>query len=325
MTHAHLTASTAGQSCPLQSILPAYFYPGPDWQAALATATTNSTIIVNPSSGPGTSPDPQYLQVVAGAQAKGITLLGYVATSYTAVPLADVEQQISDYRNWYGITNIYFDQASSAAAQLGYYLAASEAVRSTDPGALVMLNPGTFPDQSYMSLGDVIVDFEGPYSSFVNEQPPPWVDGYPSSMFASQVSGVVPGLVNAMLGLAVTHHSAYVYLTDEANISTLYEQLPTYWTQELQDIQASCQTGGSPIPYRLVASDGGIFSFGDAPFAGSTGAMRLNRPIVGMAATPSGHGYWLVASDGGIFSFGDAPFAGSTASVQLASPVVGMS
>ena len=51
----------------------------------------------------------------------------------------------------------------------------------------------------------------------------------------------------------------------------------------------------------------------------------MNRPIVGMAATPSGHGYWLVASDGGIFSFGDAPFAGSTASVQLASPVVGMS
>ena len=29
-------------------------------------------------------------------------------------------------------------------------------------------------------------------------------------------------------------------------------------------------------------------------------------PVVGMAATPSGHGYWLVASDGGIFSFGDA-------------------
>ena len=57
-------------------------------------------------------------------------------------------------------------------------------------------------------------------------------------------------------------------------------------------------------------SDGGIFSFGDAQFYGSTGAMRLNRPIVGMAATPSGKGYWLVASDGGIFSFGDARFFG---------------
>ena len=34
--------------------------------------------------------------------------------------------------------------------------------------------------------------------------------------------------------------------------------------------------------------------------------MRLNEPIVGMAATPDGHGYWLVASDGGIFSYSDA-------------------
>ena len=41
-------------------------------------------------------------------------------------------------------------------------------------------------------------------------------------------------------------------------------------------------------------------------FYGSTGAIHLNQPIVGMAATPDGGGYWLVASDGGIFTFGDA-------------------
>ena len=52
--------------------------------------------------------------------------------------------------------------------------------------------------------------------------------------------------------------------------------------------------------------------------------MRLNQPIVGMAATPSGQGYWLVASDGGIFSFGDARFYGSTGSIILNKPIVGM-
>jgi hypothetical protein len=75
--------------------------------------------------------------------------------------------------------------------------------------------------------------------------------------------------------------------------------------------------------YWLVASDGGIFSFGDAQFQGSTGALRLNRPIVGMAATPSGNGYWFVASDGGIFSFGDAQFFGSTGAQKLSAPIVG--
>ncbi|HEX3842038.1 MAG TPA: fibronectin type III domain-containing protein [Acidimicrobiales bacterium] len=37
--------------------------------------------------------------------------------------------------------------------------------------------------------------------------------------------------------------------------------------------------------YWLVASDGGIFSFGDAVFFGSTGGIHLNQPIVGMSVT----------------------------------------
>jgi hypothetical protein len=75
--------------------------------------------------------------------------------------------------------------------------------------------------------------------------------------------------------------------------------------------------------YRLVGSDGGVFSFGGANFLGSTGAIHLNRPIVGMADDQQTGGYWLVASDGGIFSFG-APFYGSAGGLGLTSPVVGM-
>ena len=59
-----------------------------------------------------------------------------------------------------------------------------------------------------------------------------------------------------------------------------------------------------------------------APFLGSTGSLRLNAPVVGMARTPSGNGYWLVASDGGIFSFGDAGFFGSTGNIKLNKPIV---
>ena len=63
--------------------------------------------------------------------------------------------------------------------------------------------------------------------------------------------------------------------------------------------------------YWEVASDGGVFAFGDAGFYGSMGGKPLNAPVVGMAATPDGKGYWEVASDGGIFAFGDAGFYGS--------------
>lgn len=76
--------------------------------------------------------------------------------------------------------------------------------------------------------------------------------------------------------------------------------------------------------YWLVASDGGMFTFGNARFLGSTGDIVLNQLIVAMAATPSGNGYWLAASDGGLFTFGDAKYLGSMGATKLNQPVVGM-
>jgi hypothetical protein len=86
----------------------------------------------------------------------------------------------------------------------------------------------------------------------------------------------------------------------------------------------SIESSRSGNGYWFVASDGGVFSYGDALYHGSMGGKPLNRPVVGMTRTPSGNGYWLVASDGGIFSFGDANFYGSTGAIRLNQPIIGM-
>ncbi|HTT87488.1 MAG TPA: choice-of-anchor Q domain-containing protein, partial [Acidimicrobiales bacterium] len=62
-----------------------------------------------------------------------------------------------------------------------------------------------------------------------------------------------------------------------------------------------CDVGAYELPiagYWESAADGGVFSFA-AAFHGSEGGKPLDAPVVGMAATPDGGGYWLVASDGG--------------------------
>ena len=79
-----------------------------------------------------------------------------------------------------------------------------------------------------------------------------------------------------------------------------------------------------PEGYWTNASDGGVFTYGSATFHGSAGNLVLNKPVVGMAATPGDGGYWEVASDGGIFSYGDAPFYGSAGAIKLNQPIVGM-
>jgi hypothetical protein len=74
--------------------------------------------------------------------------------------------------------------------------------------------------------------------------------------------------------------------------------------------------------YWLVAADGGVFAFGDAPYQGSEGGTHLAAPVIGMAATTDGQGYWLAGADGGVFTHGTAAFAGSAGGLHLTQPVV---
>jgi hypothetical protein len=67
-----------------------------------------------------------------------------------------------------------------------------------------------------------------------------------------------------------------------------------------------------------------VRAVGVAPTLGPAPGLALNDDIVGIAATPSGRGYWLIAGDGGVFTFGDARFYGSLGNLTLAQPIVGI-
>jgi hypothetical protein len=67
-----------------------------------------------------------------------------------------------------------------------------------------------------------------------------------------------------------------------------------------------------------------VTAFGSATAVPGATLQNLAAPVVGMAATPDGLGYWVVAADGGVFAFGDAAFQGSTGGIHLNAPVVGM-
>jgi len=64
--------------------------------------------------------------------------------------------------------------------------------------------------------------------------------------------------------------------------------------------------------YFMVASDGGVFAFGDAHFAGSCpGIGGCSGAAVAVMPDASGNGYWLVTSNGSVYTFGDAPNLGA--------------
>jgi hypothetical protein len=92
-------------------------------------------------------------------------------------------------------------------------------------------------------------------------------------------------------------HSTDVVVTSTGAISAATSLAPGIYTVSGGDSDTNGDTGtwnftltispATPTPttgYWEVASDGGIFAFGDATFHGSTGGTHPNKPIVGMAA-----------------------------------------
>jgi hypothetical protein len=64
--------------------------------------------------------------------------------------------------------------------------------------------------------------------------------------------------------------------------------------------------------YFMVASDGGVFAFGDAKFEGSCpGIGGCSGLAVAVVPDASGSGYWLVTATGHVYTFGDASYYGA--------------
>ena len=93
-------------------------------------------------------------------------------------------------------------------------------------------------------------------------------------------------------------------------------------TTSPQPLLQSCPST-DPSPYRLVASDGGLFAYGGAPYDGSTGGQDIGTSVVGMATDPQTGGYWEVGANGTVYPFG-APVEGDLAGRPLSSPIVAM-
>lgn len=358
-THKNEALDSSANNCAAQLLTPAYFYPGASWQQLLSDPTPGQVVIVNPSSGPGSGPDVAYQAEVQWAVQLGDTVYGYINTFYTGASLTTVESQVNDYATWYHITNIFFDDMSSSSSNFGYYQTLSNAVHQAAPSANVMLNPGTYPAAVYGTLGDQLVVYEGPYGQFASTTPPAWTDAYPPAQFAAMVSAVPSNQLGAMLSAAVANRDHFVYATDDATTSTLYESLPSYWSTEVTSVASECGPGSTPTSvsatpppsstggtstgepglavgsqsgsgsqgdssYRAVATDGAVTGSAGTALYGSEAGQPLNAPIVGLASDPQSKGYWLAARDGGVFSFGDAQFAGSMGGVHLNAPIVGM-
>jgi hypothetical protein len=217
--------------------VPAYFYPGADWQRLNQASPTVQIAIINPNSGPGTSPDPNYQTQVRATQQAGVTVLGYVATGYTSVPVATVQAQIDRYVTWYGVNGIFLDEITTNCADAQtYYATLSQYIHSR--GRQVIMDPGTQSATSgcFMAVADILVTFEGFYSTYATAYTAyPWNLAYPANRFWHIVhSASDETAMRQAVALSWQRNAGWVYVTNLTEPNP-YGTLPAdpYWSDEV--------------------------------------------------------------------------------------------
>ena len=221
--------------------VPAYYYPGPVWEQTLAAGPAVRYLVVNPGDGPGVDVDPAYGRTVEAAGVAGVRLLGYVHTGWGRRPAEDVLLDVRRYREWYGVTGVFLDEASTARSELGHYGALTAAIRRGTGGALVALNPGVPPDEEYVGLADLLVQFEGPWSTYASWTPPAWQSRYPRDRFWHVVYGTPACSLRSALCRAA-RSAGVVYVTDRV-MTNPWDGLPSYWEEEVEVVAAMNECG----------------------------------------------------------------------------------
>jgi hypothetical protein len=222
-----------------QSFEPSYFYDGSLWDQAIDTKPAPSVMFLNVDNGPGTGPTSHFQQLVKSAQAHGITVLGYVSTVYTQVAISDVESQIADYKNWYGVNGIMLDLGQGTAAALPYYQQLYNYIHQQISGAVIWINVGAYPVSSFMSVANVIMVFEGSYATFEGSSAPGWVSGYARDRFADVIYDMPAGDLSAAVSTSWSRRAGYLFATDLGEPNP-YAALPSYWSTEAAAVAAQC-------------------------------------------------------------------------------------
>lgn len=247
---------SAKHSCASLNV-PAYFYSAAEWATAYKSKPVPGTMILDISGlGAGTGPVPHFVSIVKKAQQAGVTILGYSSTEDGQRPVAQVEADIRNYKAWYGVTGVFLDLVSGQPQQVSYYRELASFAHQLSPGGSVWLNPGNYPaDQDYMSIGSVVMVFEGTYAQYGALHAPSWVSQYPAARFADTIYAASQAELSSALALATKRHVGHVYITDGSGANP-YSSLPSYWTSEVSALSATCQAGAQAAPAHPVSVSG---------------------------------------------------------------------
>jgi Spherulation-specific family 4 len=233
-------AAAAPATCH-RTFVPAYPWSSSFWTQAINSKPAPGVMILNVTGmGAGATPVPHFQALVRKAHAKGIAVLGYSSTEYGQRPAAQVEADARDYKAWYKVNGMFLDLTDNTRGELSYYRTLATYIRAVNPGSVIWLNVGAYPAPGYMSVGNVIVAFEGSYASFRGLQVPAWAAHYRAARFADVVYATPGADLASAVRLSRLSRAKYLFATNLPGSPDPYSALPSYWSREVAAVAAGC-------------------------------------------------------------------------------------
>ncbi len=241
---AALFASSTQSTIPARMLFPLYIAPGTNganWNPVISANTYgNIDVILNPSNGPGSAKQTNYVNGIARLKAANVGIYGYVHSTYGDRSIVDVKADIDKWVNWYApITGIFVDEAEYRAGQgdEGYYAELYAYIK--ERGMLTINNPGTGTNETYLNLADTTCIFESSVTKTLTF--PSWGWNYPSTKFCYLAHSASVEQMRTALDVAAKNNIEYVYITNAT--SSYWSSIPPYLAEE-----AALLAGGVVAP-----------------------------------------------------------------------------
>ena len=217
----HATAMTTQTGI----IVPLYSYPGEVWDNLIKEKKSHPSVpivaIINPDSGPGVR-DTNYVTGIKKLQSAGIIVLGYVYTH--KVDAGTIKNYVDDYKNWYNVNGIFFDQMSNVHGNETFYAHLSSYAKSIGLNYTVG-NPGTDTLPSYIGTVDNMVLYDNPGLPQVSSLFGGWHANFTRNNFSVISYGITD--INKTNVENIAKHVQYMYVTN-STLPNPFTNLPKY-------------------------------------------------------------------------------------------------
>jgi hypothetical protein len=268
---------SALQTSVTRMLIPLYSDPSTQWTSVVnANVYKNIDVILNPSNGPGAAKQTSYVNGIAQLRSAGVGILGYVYTGYGTRSLTTVKAEVDNWKNWYGVDGIFFDEADNTLTSVSYYSNLQTYVNAR--AMTSTLNPGTNTLEAYMPAANTNVIYENDPSNILSVSP--WASNYPASKFGALQYAASAAQMRTFVANVKAKNIGYVFVTDDV-LNNPWDKLPAYLAEE-----AALLAGGSTVtstPASVSTTPAGIISTVTSTFT-STPLTSSAIPLSGVSA-----------------------------------------